>query len=492
MNSYNVGAAAAVARALAAKSITIIGGGQSNTASAYANLYYTPSAFAINGADKVITIPAGYSLKLGDTVYAKQAGATPSSYNDAAYQPYVVGGTMPSGLTLTGPANGASGALSVAGTVQIDMARSYPQAFASLTKKGVTAPLPPARGMNAFTFGGRPNGSPLFALRDRLAELSGADVHVANCGIGSTSLIGDWVGQIQGWVATSRYRVRRTAVPGDPFDRGSLGAIISAHTGAPNNKWILMECTAGGDAEYMLNAGTPLPGITPINYGGTRLTVQGGQTGASVDWSTITAVGQTKVDGGLTWSCVAYDYVNAAADPAIKWAADSRYALFATLKYGFDPFGAIDRLLGVATEAKLHNSVPVVVWIGHENDINSASGAGQWYRKALQSLSDVLTSNGIYFAPSMTYFNTKSGTAQQFADLNTRVSEFIGDNVSNPLVIAGQSLYSFFGQVNGAAGLYPQRDNFHVNEDIHIGAPTVIPAGVAMAETIWPVLRGRI
>lgn len=76
--------------------------------------------------------------------------------------------------------------------------------------------------------------------------------------------------------------------------------------------------------------------------------------------------------------------------------------------------------------------------------------------------------------------------------LNTRVSEFIGDNVSNPLVIAGQSLYSFFGQVNGTGGLYPQRDNFHVNEDIHIGAPTVIPAGVAMAETIWPVLRGRI
>ena len=233
MNSYNVGAAAAVARALAAKSITIIGGGQSNTVSAYANLYYTPSAFAINGADKVITIPAGYSLKLGDTVYAKQAGATPSSYNDAAYQPYVVGGTMPSGLTLTGPANGASGALSVAGTVQIDMARSYPQAFASLTKKGVTAPLPPARGMNAFTFGGRPNGSPLFALRDRLAELSGADVHVANCGIGSTSLIGDWVGQIQGWVATSRYRVRRTAVPGDP------GYFVFGGTGIANNNNVL-------------------------------------------------------------------------------------------------------------------------------------------------------------------------------------------------------------------------------------------------------------
>lgn len=190
------------------------------------------------------------------------------------------------------------------GAVSLSDKAAYPQAFYSLRRSSVRAPIGPA----IQNFGGW-----LFKVYDDLYD-AGWDPIIVNGALGSVSFIKDAAGLMGSWAASTIYF--RYRPPAGPVDRGYAGDLIQSGGG-------IWRCIAGND-KFALNIGPDLT-ATPgrgDGYLDTVVTQPGGRPTGQVVTLAVTGSPTggtyTLVGNGNTTATIAYNASASTVQTALR------------------------------------------------------------------------------------------------------------------------------------------------------------------------------
>ena len=430
-------------------------GQSTERSSTYRELLYTSTALYGDGTTASVTTSIANNLPTGAVFKGKVTGAVPAGYNTSGFVDMTITGTWPNG-TITYVST-ATGAQTTAGTVTISQILTFPELYTSKHNPREMVPIYPSLS---------PDGSYWMPVKDALRDL-GYEVDVTNAAIGSMSMAKDAAGQIAAWGASTAYRVARSPSAGG--DEGCLGSLI-----IPGGTNLLMECTAGGDSVYCSrSSGQPIRNgnvsIYDLDY--VYTVPSGNVTGASApNWASITAKGQTIVDGGITWTCRSVNTTND-LDGSIK-GTNATNTILTEGRYGFDPMGIIRRALKSA-EAKALGYPEKVLYL--QNGQADSSTSVTRYTDALVAVGSYFAARGWKVVVGFTVFNPNSNTTVYNGLSTARGNAIASLQAAYPgLVFAGPNLYQLLGSTHGSNGLFLQSDNAHVAENIHLQGSTAL------------------
>lgn len=430
-------------------------GQSTERSSTYRELLYTTTALSGDGTTASATTSIANNLPIGAVFKGKVTGAVPAGYNTSGFVDMTVTGTWPNGVITY--ASTGTGAQSTAGTVVISQILTFPELYASKHNAREMVPIYPSLS---------PDGSYWMPVKDALRDI-GYDVDVTNAAIGSMSMAKEAAGQIAAWGATTAYRVARAPSAGG--DEGCLGSLI-----IPGGTNLLMECTAGGDSIYCArSSGQPIrngnASIYDLDY--VYTVPSGSVTGASApNWASITAKGQTLVDGGITWTCRSVNTTND-LDSSIK-GTNTTNTILTEGRYGFDPMGIIRRAFKAA-EAKALGYPEKVLYL--QNGQSDTSTSATRYTDALVSVGSYFAARGWKVVVGFTVFNPNSNTTVYNGLSTARDNAITALQAAYPsMVFAGPNLYQLLGSTHGSNGLFLQSDNAHVAENVHLQGSTAL------------------
>lgn len=430
-------------------------GQSTERSSTYRELLYTSTALSGDGTTASVTTSIANNLPIGAVFKGKVTGAVPAGYNTSGFVDMTITGSWPNGVITY--ASTGTGAQTTAGTVTISQLLTFPELYTSKHNAREMVPIYPSLS---------PDGSYWMPVKDALRDL-GYDVDVTNAAIGSMSMAKEAAGQIAAWGATTAYRVARSPSAGG--DEGCIGSLI-----IPGGTNLLMECTAGGDSVYCArSSGQPIrngnASIYDLDY--VYTVPSGAVTGASApNWASITAKGQTIVDGGITWTCRSVNTTND-LDASIK-GTNTTNTILTEGRYGFDPMGIIRRAYKSA-EAKAVGYPEKVLYL--QNGQSDAATSTVRYTDALVSVGSYFAARGWKVVVGFTVYNPNSNTTVYNGLSTARGNAITALQAAYPgLVFAGPNLYQLLGSTHGSNGLYLESDNAHSGENIHLQGSTAL------------------
>jgi hypothetical protein len=331
------------------------------------------------------------------------------------------------------------------GNVPTSDQAAFPQAFASFRKPSVQMPIGPAVTRN---------GGMWFSFIDNLWDW-GYDVSIVNGAIGSLGFIKDACGQVANRANSTGYRDLR--LPAGCGDQGYQGEFI-----VQSSK--LFRCSTGRDA-YAFYSGPIRPGATTqnqIDY----IVTDGAQATAGSDPATWAAsvLGGTVTDGTIVWTNV--DNTN-----SVAYAGGQIFSEFQA-GFGWDPFGAVDRL-HQAMQAVRDVDEKWIILCNGQGDAQGSVGNQPtvlgWYQSALTNLANYYLNRGYKVAIGLSNFPT-NGQSYQWDTLESAKNAALAAFASNPNVAVGGDLYAYWG-------ITPPVQP----DQVHLTAPGCITAGVVHA-----------
>lgn len=348
------------------------------------------------------------------------------------------------------------------GNVAVADRSAYPTAFQSARNAGVSVPIAPA----VTRLGGW-----WTEVYDQLWDW-GYDLHIVNAGMGGASFLYHLTNYPFARQNNYPYSVQRLPVAFP--DRGDFGELVSF-----GGK--IFVCTGGGRTRGAMWTGTTR---SPWGTGRTDgpAWAGGGNSGSSAPDVSAVAIGDTVVDGSITWTRVDESLYNGSAtyNPALNTYNSVLMPSGTMSGRGFDPLG----ILTMALEEAGRDKAPFTRRIAYVANGQSDLGVGAvTYGCTLSSLGTFFLQNGFDIMLGLTHFSPASGTTTQYGNLSTGVTNAITTlrgSWATDRVLEGANLYQLMGSTGPMApgGAFLQADNIHVN-----GAGAVGPdvAGVSCA-----------
>lgn len=354
------------------------------------------------------------------------------------------------------------------GNVALTDLASYPLAFGSLQNPAAVVPIGPsvsiAGGWWHYVYD---------ALRDY-----GYEPEIVQGSIGSLSYVKHLAGQMSFSNRSAGY-YRKRAPAGYP-DRGYAGDLI-----CPNGNRVF-RATVGRDiaavnAAPFLSIGSTATNLDYINFVGAQNTAA-----SAPDFSTAN-VGDTVVDGGITWTC------EATSNGAYGGAGGTIFTEGQN-GLGFDPFGVIARLH--EDMQRVRDVERKIIYLG--NAQSDLSNTQAWYQASLVSIANFFLNRGYEVMMGLSCFSPGSGSTAQYDTLTAALAgaktTLRAGNYSSK-VLDGANLYSLMGSTGPMAsgGAYMQGDNVHLNGAGAVGPAVsgVQCAGYHVANALKAVLTDR-
>lgn len=355
------------------------------------------------------------------------------------------------------------------GAVLLDYLNDSPQAFQSLRNPTITSDFVGNNSIGKVdNFRWQASGSPWCKTYDDLYD-AGYELLIRNCSIGSASWVNDAVGQILTHFPDSQgTRCRRKPI--HPSDGGCGGMIIkeSGH---------LFESIVGTETyAYLKNEGgqlyTASGGKMPpeIDYIYSPIPERKSTASVKPDFSQVSAVGDTVVDGEVVWECIE---LNTTLDTGYQF----RQGLKGLLP--FDPLGIMRRTARHAKELRNQGAERIIVYIC--NGQSDADEAQVKYQTAVDYMTQFFRAQGFEVALGLsTYFaGSMSGGYDNMTNaINAVLTKFESDSG----VHKGANLYEDMGTVVGENGL------LFDNSNVHLTGEGAIVAGMHHANAIKRIL----
>lgn len=353
---------------------------------------------------------------------------------------------------------GIDGQSNEQGTVPTSDRASYPLAFQSARNPAVGTPFPlmVARGGGWWS-----------RVYDELYDW-GYDLQFINGGVGSQNFTNEASNYLQTRNNSSANYYQKRNPSGVIGDRGDQGSFILVGTR-------VFQCTVGNTRSF-LNEGQMLTaqnlGIyAEIKTSGTATSAASPPAGLST-----ANVGDTVVDGGITWTCVATDLAGTYAATI----GPTNVLAPVHMGYGFDPLGIMQRLnYACLAETNISRKI-IYIQNAQANLFSSATG----YSNTLISKATYYLLRDFEVMIGLSCFSpaASGATTTNYDTLTTAVGTAIASlQASYPgKVWAGANLYTAMGSTGPMAsgGAFLQPDNIHLNGAGCVGAPV---SGVSAA-----------
>lgn len=271
-----------------------------------------------------------------------------------------------------------------------------------------------------------------------------------NCALGSISMVREVCGQSvsrgsagQGANSPAFRRARASSGGGDMGDYGS----VTRQGGR------VFRCSAGARQRWVYySSAVPLV-INGTNYTGLDYLVEetagGNSGGVDPNWAGATVVGNTVVDGGITWELMSLSDAGMPTNTGILGPGN----------LGFDPLGilkrACDALDGVVADQKilLFANAEADVWTNRNAD---ATYKG-WYKSALTNALAYARGRGVKVGLGLS--SMAQGTdAEVMALMQQAKDEVLAASAGDAGVIRGADLWQLWG-AGSAQYQYPEGGN---------------------------------
>lgn len=340
---------------------------------------------------------------------------------------------------------------------------AYPQAFASLRNpNGVRVPIGPAQQVS---------GGFWPKVYDDLYDW-GYDLQIVNGAIGSMSFVKHGAGQITYRNSNQVYYRKRTNA-GWP-DRGYSGDMINV-----SNR--MFRCTTGADIAAMNNAPfrTPAGGLATVldylSFG------TGGVSAASApDFSGAANVGDTVVDGAVTWTL----------ESLTAYGASGLICNEAQAGVGFDPLGILQRTHDEMQRIRGVQRKIIYMQNAQSDLLNNQT----WYRDALVSQANFFLARGYEVMIGLSCYQATSDQNANYQKLQaarTDALTILRSGTYAARVLDGADLYALMGSTGNMAtnGSYFQTTGGGAN--VHLNGAGALAAAGYIANALKAVMTQR-
>lgn len=332
---------------------------------------------------------------------------------------------------------------------------AYPQAFGSLLRPGLFAPMAGNVILNSTSAGA--HGGPWFKFFDDMLEW-GYEVEFFNGSVGGMGMVVDAAGQVKTRANSTAYASRRNAR--DPDDMGYCGDLT-----VQGGKLFL--CTTGRD-RYAVRRSPWTAGInTGVGAKFDHVSNVGSQATAGSDPGTwaATALGGTVTDGTTVWTNI--DDTNSFGFSNGQVFNENQSGI------GFDPLGLCERL---------HMNMQRIQGVASRHIIlcnaqSDAGIAGANYSTAMSAVGRFFLRRGYTVWFGLSCYTPTTSTANYdnlVSNLNVALAACQGDANWGSRALPGANLYQLMGSTGnmGSGGAWLQADNIHLN-----GAGALVAGG---------------